>query len=199
MKIGIVGAGLVGSTAGYTLVIENLVSELVFVDKNGARAEGEAMDVSHATPFSHPARVVAGSYEDLKDAADGHRDSRRESKRRRNAARFSRQKCRHFPRDHPANYRERARYRAPYRHEPRRRLDARRLAGKRSAERARHRLGDDFGHGAAALARRREGKGCGRRTFTATSWANTATRKSSRGATWTSPERRSNSTSPSAV
>ncbi len=69
MKIGIVGAGLVGSTAGYTLVTENLVSELVFVDKNEARAEGEAMDVSHATPFSHPARVVAGSYEDLKDAA----------------------------------------------------------------------------------------------------------------------------------
>lgn len=69
MKIGIVGAGLVGSTAGYTLVTENLVSELVFVDKNGARAEGEAMDVSHATPFSHPARVVAGNYEDLKGAA----------------------------------------------------------------------------------------------------------------------------------
>ena len=69
MKIGIVGAGLVGSTAGYTLVIENLASEVVFVDKNGARAEGEAMDVSHATPFSHPARVVSGGYEDLGGAA----------------------------------------------------------------------------------------------------------------------------------
>ena len=69
MKIGIVGAGLVGSTAGYTLVIENLASEIVFVDKNEARAEGEAMDVSHATPFSHPTKVVSGSYADLADAA----------------------------------------------------------------------------------------------------------------------------------
>lgn len=69
MKIGIIGAGLVGSTAGYTLVTQNLVSELVFVDKNEARAEGEAMDVSHATPFSHPARVVSGSYADLEGAA----------------------------------------------------------------------------------------------------------------------------------
>ena len=69
MKIGIIGAGLVGSTVGYTLVTQNLVSELVFVDKNEARAEGEAMDVSHATPFSHPARVVSGSYADLEGAA----------------------------------------------------------------------------------------------------------------------------------
>lgn len=65
MKVGIVGSGLVGATAGYALVVGDLVSELVFIDKNVARAEGEAMDVSHATPFSHPARVSAGDYRDL--------------------------------------------------------------------------------------------------------------------------------------
>lgn len=65
MKVGVVGSGFVGATAGYALVVGDLVSELVFIDKNTARAEGEAMDVSHATPFSHPARVSAGDYRDL--------------------------------------------------------------------------------------------------------------------------------------
>jgi len=69
MKVGIVGAGFVGATAGYTLVVQNIASEVVFVDKNAARAQGEAMDVSHATPFSHPARVHAGGYEALQGAA----------------------------------------------------------------------------------------------------------------------------------
>lgn len=69
MKVGIVGAGFVGSSTGYTIVIENLASELVFVDKNEARAQGEAMDISHATPFSHPSRVSSGGYEDLAGAA----------------------------------------------------------------------------------------------------------------------------------
>ncbi len=69
MKIGIVGAGLVGATAGYAIVLQDLVSDLVFVDKDKARAEGEAMDISHATPFTHPTRVRAGGYEDLAGAA----------------------------------------------------------------------------------------------------------------------------------
>ncbi len=69
MKIGIVGTGLVGATAGYALVMENLASELVLVDKDAARAEGEAMDISHVTPFSHPARVLAGDYATLAGAA----------------------------------------------------------------------------------------------------------------------------------
>jgi L-lactate dehydrogenase len=68
MKVGIVGSGFVGATAGYALVVGDLASELVFVDKNVARAEGEAMDVSHATPFSHPTRVSAGDYPDLAGA-----------------------------------------------------------------------------------------------------------------------------------
>jgi L-lactate dehydrogenase len=67
MKVGIVGAGYVGSTAGYALVTGNIASELVFVDKDMARAEGEAMDVSHATPYTNPVKVRAGDY----DALDG--------------------------------------------------------------------------------------------------------------------------------
>ena len=65
MKIGIVGTGFVGSTAAYTLVMKGVASELVLVDLNKERAQGEAMDVAHATPFAAPVRVQAGDYSDL--------------------------------------------------------------------------------------------------------------------------------------
>lgn len=64
-KIGIVGAGLVGSTAAYAVVLGNLAGEVVLVDRNQARARAEAKDIKHATPFSHPSRVYAGDYQDL--------------------------------------------------------------------------------------------------------------------------------------
>lgn len=65
MKVGIVGAGLVGSTAAYAMVMRGVASHLVIVDKLAARAQAEADDIRHAVPFSHPAEVHAGRYEDL--------------------------------------------------------------------------------------------------------------------------------------
>jgi L-lactate dehydrogenase len=65
MRIGIVGAGFVGSTAAYAMVLRGLASRVTLVDLDADRAEGEAMDIAHATPFSHPARVTAGAVEDL--------------------------------------------------------------------------------------------------------------------------------------
>jgi L-lactate dehydrogenase len=65
MKVGIVGAGLVGSTAGYALVMQGVGRELVLVDKHSARAQAEADDLRHAVPFAHPLEVRAGSFEDL--------------------------------------------------------------------------------------------------------------------------------------
>jgi L-lactate dehydrogenase len=65
MKVGIVGSGFVGATAGYALVMSGVGRELVFVDKNPARAEAEADDIRHAVPFANPLRVRAGGYEDL--------------------------------------------------------------------------------------------------------------------------------------
>ncbi|MCX7643048.1 MAG: L-lactate dehydrogenase [Armatimonadetes bacterium] len=65
MKIGIVGSGFVGSTACYAMVLQGVGSEFVLVDLNRNLAEAHAQDILHATPFSHPARVRAGSYEDL--------------------------------------------------------------------------------------------------------------------------------------
>lgn len=68
MKIGIVGAGMVGSSAGFALAIAGYASEIVFVDKNEALAVAQAEDISHAVPFMSATRVRAGGYRDLKDA-----------------------------------------------------------------------------------------------------------------------------------
>jgi L-lactate dehydrogenase len=65
MKVGIVGSGLVGSTAAYALVMQGVGRELVLVDKSAARAEAEADDIRHAVPFAHPLEVRAGGFEDL--------------------------------------------------------------------------------------------------------------------------------------
>ncbi len=65
MKVGIVGAGFVGSTAAYALVMRGIGREIILVDKNAARAHAEADDIFHAVPFAHPLTVVAGGYEDL--------------------------------------------------------------------------------------------------------------------------------------
>jgi L-lactate dehydrogenase len=65
MKVGVVGSGLVGSTAAYALVMRGVGREIVLVDKNEARAAAEADDIRHAVPFAHPLEVCAGSYADL--------------------------------------------------------------------------------------------------------------------------------------
>jgi L-lactate dehydrogenase len=65
MKVGIVGSGFVGATAGYALVMQGVGREIVLVDKNAARAIAEADDIRHAVPFAHPLDVRAGDYSDL--------------------------------------------------------------------------------------------------------------------------------------
>lgn len=65
MKVGIIGSGLVGSTAAYALVMRGVGREIVLVDRNEARAAAEADDIRHAVPFAHPLEVRAGGYADL--------------------------------------------------------------------------------------------------------------------------------------
>jgi L-lactate dehydrogenase len=67
-RVAIVGAGNVGATFAYALLLSKLASEIVLIDANMAKAEGEAMDLNHAIPFSMPGRVWAGTYADTKDA-----------------------------------------------------------------------------------------------------------------------------------
>jgi L-lactate dehydrogenase len=69
MKIGIIGSGAVGATAGYAMVMRGIGREIVLVDLNKARAQAEADDILHAVPFAHPLHVRAGDYPDLDGAA----------------------------------------------------------------------------------------------------------------------------------
>ncbi len=68
MKIGVIGCGLVGSTAAYALIMQGIGREIILVDLNKARAEAEADDLQHAVPFANPLHVTAGNYPDLEGA-----------------------------------------------------------------------------------------------------------------------------------
>lgn len=62
-KITIIGAGSVGSTIAYTLSYEDFVSEIVLIDINKEKVDGEVMDIEQGTCFRDPISIVAGSYE----------------------------------------------------------------------------------------------------------------------------------------
>ncbi|NIY97074.1 L-lactate dehydrogenase [Salipiger sp. HF18] len=68
MKVGIVGAGMVGSAAGYALALRGGASHVVLVDRSAALAAAQAEDIAHAVPFAHPCRVEAGDYAALEGA-----------------------------------------------------------------------------------------------------------------------------------
>jgi len=67
-KISIIGAGFVGSTTAFALMTSGLASEIVIVDINKEKAEGEAMDLSHGAPFVRPIDITSGEYSDTKDS-----------------------------------------------------------------------------------------------------------------------------------
>jgi L-lactate dehydrogenase len=67
-KVGLVGTGMVGASFAYSLMQHGLANELVLIDMDTARAEGEAMDLNHGLPFVRPMRIMAGDYADLTDA-----------------------------------------------------------------------------------------------------------------------------------
>ena len=63
-KAAIIGCGFVGASSAFSLVHKGLFSELVLIDANHAKAEGEAMDLSHGRPFTSPMKIYAGSYDE---------------------------------------------------------------------------------------------------------------------------------------
>ena len=68
MKVGIVGAGMVGSAAGYALALLGTAAEIVFVDRMAELAIAQAEDISHAVPFVSPCRITAGDYDQMSGA-----------------------------------------------------------------------------------------------------------------------------------
>ena len=63
-KVTIIGAGSVGATVAYTLVATGSVAEIVLIDVNEAKAQGEALDIRQATPYLSPVKIYCGTYED---------------------------------------------------------------------------------------------------------------------------------------
>jgi L-lactate dehydrogenase len=68
-KVVVVGAGAVGSTFAYTLMRSGLAGEIVLVDLDRGRAEGEAEDCNHGLFFTPPVHLHAGDYDDCRDAS----------------------------------------------------------------------------------------------------------------------------------
>ncbi|MCI8880711.1 MAG: L-lactate dehydrogenase [Clostridiaceae bacterium] len=66
-KCAVIGVGLVGATSAFTLAGSGLFSEIILLDQNRRRAEGEAADINHGISFARPCIVRAGDYEDLHD------------------------------------------------------------------------------------------------------------------------------------
>ncbi len=68
-KAAIIGCGFVGAASAFCLMQSGLFSELVLLDADSDKAEGEALDVAHGIPFARPMKIYAGNYDDLTDAA----------------------------------------------------------------------------------------------------------------------------------
>ena len=68
-KVAIIGCGFVGSSSAFALMQSGIFSEMVLIDVDRNRAEGEALDISHGVPLGSPMKIYAGDYSDLGDAA----------------------------------------------------------------------------------------------------------------------------------
>jgi len=67
-KVSIVGMGRVGSAVAYSILVKGLAGEMVLVDYNRNSADGEALDLLHASSFATPMDIKGGDYPDTKDS-----------------------------------------------------------------------------------------------------------------------------------
>ena len=68
-KAAVIGCGFVGSATAFTLMQSRLFSELVLLDVNHDKADGEAKDIAHGIPFAGQMKIYAGTYDDIADSA----------------------------------------------------------------------------------------------------------------------------------
>ncbi|MGQ9897311.1 MAG: L-lactate dehydrogenase [Acidobacteriota bacterium] len=66
--VGVIGTGNVGVAAAYAMFMQRTASDLILLDKDWLRAEGEALDLMHGQTFAGPTRVRVGNYTDLAEA-----------------------------------------------------------------------------------------------------------------------------------
>ena len=102
-KAAIIGCGFVGASSAFSLLQKGIFSELVLIDANKEKAEGEAMDISHGRPYAHPMKIYAGSYDDISD----HHYSWSKSKTGRDKTGSGTQKCSNFQIDYSGNHKTR--------------------------------------------------------------------------------------------
>ena len=67
-KISIIGCGNVGIRYAYALILKGIAREIVMVDIDRKRLEGEVMDLSHTAPYTSPVDIIAGDYEDIENS-----------------------------------------------------------------------------------------------------------------------------------
>lgn len=67
-KVSIIGCGNVGMRYAYALMIKGLVRQIVLVDINKKRLQGEVMDLCHSAPYISPLEIIAGDYSDMRDS-----------------------------------------------------------------------------------------------------------------------------------
>jgi L-lactate dehydrogenase len=67
-RVVVIGTGFVGSSFAFALLNQGITDEMVLLDVNKKKAEGDAMDLNHGLPFGSPMKIWAGDYSDCKDA-----------------------------------------------------------------------------------------------------------------------------------
>ena len=68
-KVVIIGCGFVGAACAFSIMQSGMFSEMVLIDSDFAKAQGEALDISHGVPFAKPMNIYAGNYDDIKNAS----------------------------------------------------------------------------------------------------------------------------------
>ncbi len=68
-KVTIIGAGMVGSTIAYSLILKDIVEEITLIDLNAERVAAQVMDLQHAVPFAGATTVKVGTYADCVDSS----------------------------------------------------------------------------------------------------------------------------------
>ncbi|WP_100333411.1 L-lactate dehydrogenase [Bacillus alkalisoli] len=68
-RVVLIGTGFVGSSYAFALLNQGVTEELVLIDLNKEKSEGDAMDLNHGIAFSPaPTKIWYGDYTDSKDA-----------------------------------------------------------------------------------------------------------------------------------